>query len=131
MFCYCSDMPKPRRKHEIRQSSQREVEELKLQRGCILSNDWRGKVLDAVLNGKSFTTAARMAGVKRARIYSECYSNPSFDRALNLAKHYRHNRIQYVSRPIWPPTPETLQRHEATLQRIEDARRYELVGTRI
>ena len=131
MFGYCSDMPKPRTKNEIRQTSQREVEASKLQRGCILSNDWRGKVLEAVLNGESSTTAAKMAGVKRARIYTECYTNPAFNCAFDLAKHYRRNRIQYVSRPIWPPSPETLQRHAATLQRIEEARRYELVGTRI
>lgn len=124
-------MTKPRKKDHIRQLVQQQVKTLKQQRGDALCDDWRAKVLDAILHGNSITVAARMADVKRTRIYSECYSNPAFNCAFDLAKHYRRNKIQYVSRPIWPPSPETLQRHEATIQRIEAAQRYELVGMRI
>ena len=124
-------MTKPRRKDQIRQLAQQHVEALKQRKGKTHSNDWRGKVLDALLHGNSLTSAAKLAGVKRARVYTECYSNPSFQRAFDLARYYQRNKFQFVSRPIWPPSPDTVQRHEATFQRIEEARRYELVGMRI
>ncbi|MGL5836890.1 MAG: hypothetical protein ACRCY3_00130 [Sphingorhabdus sp.] len=121
-------MPKPRRKQEIRQSIQHEIETLKQKRGESRRTDWRGIALDALLNGHSITAAARLAGVKRTRIYVECNRCAQFDRAFQLARHYARIKFQWVSRPIWPPSTETIQRHEETFQRISEGYRYQLVG---
>ena len=129
MFRYCSDMPKPRRKQEIRQSSQCEVEVLKQRRAMMCNADWQAIVLDALLRGSTVTSAAHMAGVKRARIYAECVRCPQFDRAFQLARHYARIKFRWVSAPIWPPSAETIQRHEETFQRITSGFRYQLVGT--
>ncbi len=121
-------MPKPRRKHEIRKASQREVDALKLQRCQACVDDWRAIALDALLRGSTVTAAARMAGISRARIYAECMRCQQFDRAFQLARHYASMKFQWVSRPIWPPSPETIQRHDETFQLISSGCRYQLVG---
>jgi hypothetical protein len=121
-------MTKARRKDEIRCAARQQVAALQAQGQAAPEQDWRAIALDAILHGSSVSAAAKLAGVKRDRIYAETVRCPQFDRAFNLARYYGRHRIIWISRPIWPPSAETVQRHEATLQRIYDAPRCELVG---
>ena len=102
---------------------------LKQRRGETRSNDWRLHFLNAIIDGKNVQNAAAVAGVNRSRIYREQH-NPAFDKAMRIARFYGDNRINWICRPIWPPAPETVQRHEATFQRIEAHQCYELVSRR-
>ena len=119
-------MTKPRRKSEIRVMASQEIAMLKSSRDDA-NPDWRLTFLNALIDGMSVTNAAMAAGVKRSRVYA-AQRSPAFDRAMRIARYYGDHRIKWISRPIWPPSPETVQRHEPTFQRIEAAQRYQLVA---
>ncbi len=120
-------MTVPRRKSDIRALAKQEVGRLKAARGDAQSRDWRVAFLNALIDGRCITHAAAVAGIKRSRVY-DAQRNPAFNRAMQLARYYGDNGIKWVSRPIWPPSPETVQRHEATFQRIAAVQRNQLVG---